>query len=948
MRAELTYRRNPFSPMDVDCVTLRRGHKIRALCPSTTAPTIAILNGKPILRAAWRRRLRDGDRLLFVILPRGGGGGGNGGSNPMQLLLSVALFAFAPFAAGALTGIAAGATGVQGMLLAGATAGIALAGGALINALMPVPKVANLPAPSPTYTLAAQGNAARIDQAIPVQYGRVLSFPDFAAQPYWEYDGPDQFVYQLLCLGAGQFDIEEIRIEDTPISAFEEITSEIVPPGGDVTLFPTAVVTSLEVSGQELTGSSPATWTRSGTVVTVTRTAHGYATGQAKRLTFTTGGGVSDCYVITSVTVDSFTITVPAVGTSGTASVHDLLGGIDGFVASAASTVVHKLSVDLVLPLGLYRRGDGGGLNELSVGYRIEARQVDDFGDATGPWIVLDDGQITAKTVTPLRRTLTYDLATPGRYRVRAFRSNSLADPSTNANQLLMVGLRAYMAEPVDRGPVTLIALRMRATNNLSLQASRKIAVLATRKIPVWNGSAWSAPVASRSIAWAIADAARNADYGPGLADGRLRLSSLLALDAVWVARGDTFNARFDSTQSWWDAVRKIAKAGRAEPVMQGGILNIVRDGPQTVPVALFSMRNIEAGSFNIDYLMASEDSADAISVGYFDSNTWAPQRVPAKLPGSTAAKPVKVDIFGIDNRAQAMREGMYMAACNRFRRRIVQFGTEMEGFIPVFGDLIGIQHDMVGWGKFAEATGWNAATQTLTLSEPVSVTADSVIGLRKPGGGLSGPWPVTAGSDPFTVILTTTPDLTPEVRGQNRERTHVVFGTVNTWVTMAKVISVQPRDLYHATIQAVTEDPSVHTAETGVVAPPIRTSSLPRRVTRPVVKNLFASRIPGDPIRCVLGWRPAPGADVYHVEMAEGANINDLGAEWTRIADTSAATQAQFLLHSRRTMIRVRGVGLAPGPWIGATLGSLIPRAWNTRDTPAWTVRSNPAWSAT
>jgi len=59
-----------------------------------------------------------------------------------------------------------------------------LAGSAAINALLPVPKPFSLPNPSPTYSLQAQGNSARLEQPIPVQYGRMLAWPDFAAQPY--------------------------------------------------------------------------------------------------------------------------------------------------------------------------------------------------------------------------------------------------------------------------------------------------------------------------------------------------------------------------------------------------------------------------------------------------------------------------------------------------------------------------------------------------------------------------------------------------------------------------------------------------------------------------------------------------------------------------------------------------------------------------------------------
>jgi hypothetical protein len=69
-------------------------------------------------------------------------------------------------------------------------------------------------------------------------------FPDFAASPYVEYEGNEQYLYQLLCIGAGEYEIEQIRIEDSDISAFEEITYQVVNPGGTLSLFPAAVNTS--------------------------------------------------------------------------------------------------------------------------------------------------------------------------------------------------------------------------------------------------------------------------------------------------------------------------------------------------------------------------------------------------------------------------------------------------------------------------------------------------------------------------------------------------------------------------------------------------------------------------------------------------------------------------------------------------------------------------------
>ena len=144
-----------------------------------------------------------------------------------------------------------------------AQAGIAFVGSALVNVLIPPPKPSavtssfgSAPAPSPTYSLQAHGNHARLAQPIPVIYGRHLVFPDLAATPWAEHADNDQYLHQLHCIGQGQYDLEQVRIEDTPIASFEEIETEIVPPGGAVTLFETDVVNAPEVAGQELIGAN--------------------------------------------------------------------------------------------------------------------------------------------------------------------------------------------------------------------------------------------------------------------------------------------------------------------------------------------------------------------------------------------------------------------------------------------------------------------------------------------------------------------------------------------------------------------------------------------------------------------------------------------------------------------------------------------------------------------
>jgi len=121
----------------------------------------------------------------------------------------------------------------------------------------------------------------------------------------------------------------------------------------------------------------------------------------------------------------------------------------------------------------------------------------------------------------------------------------------------------------------------------------------------------------------------------------------------------------------------------------------------------------------------------------------------------------------------------------------------------------------------------------------------------------------VTPGPRPDIVVLAVTPDITPFTAG-TAERTHVVFGQIPTWRTLAKVIGTRPRGLYQIEIEAVTEDPAVHTSELGLSPAPIITSSLPRRVTQPVVGDPVARTVPGDTSRVLLSWGPAPNADIY------------------------------------------------------------------------------------
>ena len=608
-------------------------------------PTVCFVNGVAKLRKDWDMVLHQKSVVSFVALPLGGGGKS---SNPLQVVLMVALVVATVYTGGAV-GAAYGT-----MWGAVAAAGVSVGGGILINTFVPTPKASlngmtsSSLTQSPTYSLQAQGNEARLGNPIPVIYGRHLIYPDFASQPYYKYINDEQYVYQLHCIGQGEYDMEQIRIEDTPISSFDEISYQIIPPGGKNTLFEEDVITSAEVAGQELLKDQ---------------------------------------------------ITGP-------------------FVLNPTETVVNKIEIDVAFQRGCYYANDNGGMDNKTIQWHIDARLIDDEDNAVDDWFTLGSESITSNNHNAMYKTYTYSVAT-GRYEIRATRLDDKDTSSRAEHEIRWASAKGYIVSEKDYGNVTLLAITMRATDNLSQRSSRMINCIVTRKLPIWSLDAgWSAPVATRSVAWALTDILK-ADYGAKLADKNIDLEALARLDQTWTERGDTFNAVFDSKLTVYEALSRCAKVGRAIPFIQGGIVRFVRDEPKMIPVAMFGPRNIHKNSLSIQYVMPSEDTADSVCVQYFSEKTWKTSEITGSFGGSTSDKTATVELFGCTNKDQALREATYMALANRYRRRIVTFTTELEGLIPSYGDLIAITHDMAKWGQGGEVVGKNGLT--LSLSDPVS-----------------------------------------------------------------------------------------------------------------------------------------------------------------------------------------------------------------------------------
>lgn len=971
---------DPFHPLrGREVRQLRNRRRICKLTPKTDKPFVVFVDGQPVLRQDWERSVGGDQVVVILMLPQGGGG-----SNPLRIIAMLAIVA-ASFIIGPEIGFL-----INGLLPSGLVMGTAAAmalgssivmfgGSMLLNAIAPPPGLgsgslsssANTPAPSPTYSLQAQGNAARLGQIIPVQYGRLRVYPDFAAQPYVEYANNEQYLYQLLCIGQGEYSIEALQINDSPISSFADVQYEVVLPGARPTLFPSSVSQSSEVSGQELT-TQEGTYAQSGTTITVTATGHGLSVGNTVYLDFTSGAAVDGSFTVVSApTADTFTVTSTSATTSGNVLVCKTIGP---FTANAASTVCREIGIDVICPRGLYYANDGGGLDPRSITFKVEARLINQSGSALGNWTAIGPdssysewsdwyayswgagGQpndtntqqyqvgyngaqltrtrtviatnlitISGATTTAIRRSYKFAVSQLAggqaypRFQVRLTRLDS-KDTSTRAgHEIVWAGMRAYLPESTSYGNVTLLAVRAQATNNLSSMSARQINVVATRKIKTVTATGLSASAsATRSLAAALADIATNTVYGGGIAAANVDWSALYALEQTLAARGDYLDVRFDSATTLWEALTQAGVVARTKPFMQGGVLHFVRDQAQTVPVALFSMRNIVQNSMSINYLTPTNETSDSVQVTYFDKNTWQQTTVSCVLSGSAGTNPAKISLLGVTERAQAFREGLYQSAANKYRRKVIKFSTEAEGFIPAFGDLIAIQHDIPAWGQVGEVTAWTAGTRTLTVNENLTWTAGAThyVGLRKRDGSIDGPFVATQGATPNVLVLATSPSFTPYV-GIDEERTHIAFGPGDTWRQPARVVSVQPRGQYQVEITAINEDPSVHTAESGRTAPALTYSQLPAAAALPSVTGLaLVVDVTGAVPQYVASWNAAAGADHYVAEISF-----DGGTTWASLATEFGTTHRWSANHNDTATVRVAAVNIGRGPWASVTV---------------------------
>jgi sulfur carrier protein ThiS len=834
---------------------------------STDLPFVVTINDQPVLRREWDTRIIEAnDNVIMLELPAGGD---NNNKSVIGLVAMIAVAAIAPMLGGAAAsglGLTAGTTAFK---IAAAVVGGAFAAGAgyLLSTFL-APKAPEVESGKSVYTLNASGNTARLLETIPCQYGRLKVSPDYAANPWSEYAGNDQFLNLLFSQGVGKYDIETIYVDDTVLwtkaggvsDQFEGVDIQICDPGEEVTLFPTNVQTSAEVTGQELPEDQ---------------------------------------------------------------------GWIGGFIANDAGTEAKYLALDFAFPGGIYRAESDGDKVARTVPIRAQFRRVNDAGAPLSDWEDLYVNAEARRSIDPIRWSVKIEMFLAARYEVRVRRE--VAHVDEGVDRLMWVGLRAFVIGDNIYNDITTVAVRMKASEQLSDYSSKRFFFVQTRIINVWDNTEGDfVEQPTRSIAWALYDAATNTRYGAGYPPERIDFDKLVDLDETWAARGDKFDHVFTSATTIWDALTLILRVGRTRPIIVGDKISFVRDEPRSVYRSSFSDREILRGTFSQDFVLQTEDAPDYVVVQYMDEDTWTMSEVECKLPGATTSRPARVQLPGIVQRDQAFREGMYYAAVNTFRREFVSFDTELDGRILRVGDLVKVTSNLPQtWGQSEEivAVGGAGGNEVFTehpLDWSEAGTKYALFQTRT--HEVFGPIVCVKGTSDDIVYLDPD-DLAAVEDAQGMTLAQAIFRrddevTARVWLGTAEtlgrdclVVSGEPNGVT-TRLALVIDAPEVYEVDGEDVpaAPPTPVLNTPQA---PIVTGLNAivEVNSAEPI-LRANWNAAPGATRYVGQVSYDGMVT-----WVTIYDGPQTTLNAAVAPNDSLHFRVRAFGLVTGPWVTVAL---------------------------
>ena len=437
--------------------------------------------------------------------------------------------------------------------------------------------------------------------------------------------------------------------------------------------------------------------------------------------------------------------------------------------AQKLGQVIDRIDCDIIFQRGLYRvDGTSGKFKTNSVTMEFTYQMIDEnTGDPINAPIVYQH-TFTSKKRTTLRATITSNAIPPGAYQVTVKRQTPIPDDDREYEEVTWAGLKGKIVNSTERtyGPVTLLAIRMKATNGLGAAARERIRVTAKRRLP--NNRDSSNPIT------VIGDIWTNTVYGLARPVSELDFAYMYPLELEWAGPdGPKFNGSFDQRNTGYEAMQQVISMTGGKIVQNGGLTTVALDREQPVRTAMFTSANIARGSLEIQYSFDTTTDYNCVQIEYRDPISFQPAFVTYPPDGTL---PDTYTLFGCTDAVYAQQYARYLHNVRTIRRKQVKFTTELDGLIPRFGDRISIAHPLPSWGHSGVIIDVIDATTFRVDSNLNWSGGEKVMRLRSPVGQPSSPYVVTRGEADNIVIFPEVPDV--EVNGpEGMEPTSYAFG---------------------------------------------------------------------------------------------------------------------------------------------------------------------------
>lgn len=440
------------------------------------------------------------------------------------------------------------------------------------------------------------------------------------------------------------------------------------------------------------------------------------------------------------------------------------------YAAAPVGKTVNFIYLDFVAPNGLYKAKSNSGtrifLNDTyAPTLFIEAEEIDDDGNILNDQVAGSGFRLQSTLVMnsrfpdPLRRTtslaegqvvtipsgLTAADWAPRRYAVRVTAQHEIIDNDRYQQRVIWAGLRGiiYNTGAEAYGDVTLLAVRMRATNGIGSNAQNQLRVRAKRVYGLQDGSSG---VSSNPID-VVHDIYRDGKHGLNQPESAIDMATLTAYRDKWELPdidAPTFNGVFIDALTGWDALELALQGAMARPAIDAGQLTVVNDRKQIVPLFAFGSQQIERDSYGAVFTLDNTDDTDGIEIEYRDPLTFDPAF--ARWPADSV-NPSRQEYFGVTDAAYALKIAVLLWNRRLYQRHSATFTTELQAMLPMVGDRILVSTPIIRAGtsgRIVRVVDYETSAPRLIVdADSGSITNATGVGVRIAGsdGQIYGPF---------------------------------------------------------------------------------------------------------------------------------------------------------------------------------------------------------------